>query len=63
LAIGSSRASSVSFDYEGPFRYRGTIENVVYDIGDDDPEPNSPSCSHSRSQSAAETFQHFANTT
>jgi arylsulfatase len=35
LAIGSSRASSVCSDYEGPFRYRGTIESVVYDIGDD----------------------------
>ena len=35
LAIGSGRASSVCVDYEGPFRYRGTIDRVVFDIGDD----------------------------
>lgn len=35
LAIGSSRASSVCAGYAGPFRYRGTIDRVVFDIGDD----------------------------
>ena len=35
LAIGHSRASSVTPDYEGRFPYQGLLHNVVFEIDDD----------------------------
>ena len=43
LSIGSSRASSVTPEYEPPFRFQGSIDRVVFELGDDRGDVAQPS--------------------